>query len=56
MSSIFIDFNCNEVRGSDISQGFMDGEIVVREKGKRRIICFLEYLNFITRIPRTDTD
>jgi hypothetical protein len=34
MSSIFIDFNCNEVRGPDISQSFMDGEIVVRKRGK----------------------
>ena len=56
VSSIFIDFDHNEVRRSDISQGFMDGELVVRKKGKRRMVGFLEYLNFKTGIPRTDTD
>lgn len=56
MSPIFVDFNGNEVRGSNIPQDFMYGELVVWKEGKRRMICFSEYVNLVARIPRTDTD
>jgi hypothetical protein len=45
MRPIIIDLDYDEVRAPDVSRGFMDGNIVPREKKERRIKSFLKHIH-----------
>src|SRR4030066_2550638 len=56
IGTIVIDLESDKVWSSDFSQYLVDGEILVRKKGKRDLICFFKYLHFKRRVSRTNTD
>jgi len=45
MRPIIIDLDYDEVRAPDVPRGFMDGDIVAREKRERSIKCFLKHIH-----------
>lgn len=45
MRPIIIDLDYDEARAPDVSRGFMDGNIVAREKKETRIKWFLKHIN-----------
>jgi hypothetical protein len=56
MRSIFIDFDNHIIGRPHLSTSLMDLEILIREKWKGDVICFLEYFYFIRRIPCADAN
>jgi hypothetical protein len=53
---VVIDLDGNKIWGSHLSQHLLDGEILIREKGKWNLICLIKYPYFKKRISRTNAD
>ena len=56
MGPVFLDPDGKKIGSSHISEGIVDGEILIRKEGEGRIICALKHLDFIRGVPGPDSD